>query len=514
MLIGHNGLLERMPRFRISKLLLPRPELGARFEMACLHISGALALIAAVTFLSTRMIPLSASTAGLFYLVAVALAARLWGIGGGASASVAALLCFHYFFLPPVGHFTISQPAGIEAALGFLIAAAAVTLLARRPGEAEDSIDRQKEMEGLYALSRAILLTDPGRPVAKQIVYQIAQIFKLPAAVLYDRNTGETFCAGPEDMPGIDDKLREAAVRGTLFHDAQQKTMVTAVRLGGDPIASAALRGAALSDSALHALTNLVAIGLERVRGQEAARRAELARQSQELKSTLLDAIAHEFKAPLTSIKAATTALASGSVTEPLQQHVMISIVDEEADRLSRLVTDAIQMAHVEGTRTDQIARELHPVCALVDTALAPIKPSLEGRQLFVHLQEDLPLVLVDPDLVGLAIRQLVDNALKYALPNTPITISGRTAEGKAFICVSDRGPGIHQQGHARIFDKFYRSPSNRGYAAGTGMGLAIAQKILEVHCGEIRVQSSPGEGTEFVIALPAASEEIPARVT
>jgi two-component system, OmpR family, sensor histidine kinase KdpD len=496
-------------RVAISRLVSSRREFGARFEMAWLRISGALALIAAVTLVSTRIIPLSASTAGLFYLVAVTVAARLWGIGEAAAASAAAFLCFDYFFLPPVGHFTISQPASIEGAFGFLVAVAAVTLLTARSGGAEDSIDRQNEMESLYALSRAILLTDPARPVAKQIVHQIAQIFKLPAAILYDRTTGETFCAGPEDMPGIDDKLREAAVRGTLFHDAQAKTVVTAVRLGGDPIASVALRGPALSDSALHALTNLIAIGLERVRGQEAARRAELVRQSQELKSTLLDAIAHEFKAPLASIKAAATALVSGSVTELLQQRVLISIVDDEADRLSRLVTDAIQMAHLEGAKTEEITRELYPVCALVDTALAPIKPSLEGRQLFVQLQQDLPLVSVDRELVGLAIRQLVDNALKYALPNTPITISGSRAEGKAFICVSDRGPGIPQEDQTRIFDKFYRSPSNRRHIAGAGMGLAIARKILEIHRGEIRVQSSPGEGTEFVIALPAASERI-----
>jgi signal transduction histidine kinase len=119
-----------------------------------------------------------------------------------------------------------------------------------------------------------------------------------------------------------------------------------------------------------------------------------------------------------------------------------------------------------------------------------------------------LPLVPVDPELVGLAIRQLVDNALKYALPDTPITISGRTAEGKAFISVSDRGPGIPQQDQARIFVD-YRSPSNRHQVAGAGTGLAIARKILEIHPGEISVESGPGEGTEFVIALPTASEHI-----
>jgi two-component system, OmpR family, sensor histidine kinase KdpD len=385
-----------------------------------------------------------------------------------------------------------------------------VTLFVPRSHRAEDSIDRQKEMESLYALSRAILLMDPVRPVAKQMAYQIAQIFKFPSVLLYDRITGDTLCAGPQDMSGMDDKLREAAVLGTLFEDRSNKTIVAAVRLGGEPIGSVAIRGATLSDSALQALTNLAAIGLERARAQEVAHRAEATRQSQELKSTLLDAIAHEFETPLTSIKAAATALRSGSFNKVLEQRELISIVDEEADRLSRLVRDAIQMARLEGAKS-QISLELCPICALVDAALAPIKPALEGRKLVVNLQQDLPAVMVDTELVGLAIRQLVDNALKYALPNTPITIDGTAAEGKAFICVSEEGVGTSETNQARNFERAFPGPWNHPQEAGAGMGIAIARKIVQVHGGDIRVQSRPGEGTEVVMALPAASQEIPA---
>jgi two-component system, OmpR family, sensor histidine kinase KdpD len=499
-----------MSDLRISGAFHSLKGFVARFGMAGMRVGGVLALIAGITLICGSIIRVNPITAGLFYLVAVASAAIIWGMAEGAVASVSALLCFDYYFLPPVGRFTSTRPGSIEGLFGFLIAAAAVTLLAARSTRSEDSIDRQREMEALYALSRAILLADPTRPVAKQIVYQIAQIFKFPAVVLYDRSTGETLCAGPEDMLGVEDKLREAAVRGTLFHDAQESIIVTAVRLGGDPIGSVALRGAALSDSALHALTNLVAIGLERIRAQEAARRAALARQSQDLKATLLNAIAQELREPLTSIKAAAAAFLSGSVNEILEQRELMSIVGEEADRLSRLVSEAIQMARLEGATSHQIAKELHPVWALVDTALAPIKPTLEERQLSVHLQHDLPLVLVDPELVGLAIRQLVDDALKCALPNTPVTISGSTAGGKAFICVSEPGPGVPLHDHAHIFDKFDRSVSNRRPVVSVGMGLAVARKILEVHRGEIHVQNRPGEGIEFVISLPVASQQIP----
>lgn len=481
-----------------------------RIPWAALRIVAVIAVIAAMTFVSTSVIPVSAAAAGFFYLAAIAVIAAGWGLMEAAVASGAALLCLDFFFLPPVGSFSILRPESIEEFLAFLAAATVLCVLLARSPRGRDSIDRQREMESLYALSRGILLMDADRSVAKQIAYQIARIFQLPAVVLYDRHSGEFHCAGPEDLQGFNDKLRETAVRGTLFQDERSKTTIAAVRLGGGPMASMALRGAAFSDGALHALSNLVAIGLERAHGQEAAHRAEAARQSQELKSTLLDAIAHEFQTPLTSIKAAASALLSGSVSRGIEQHELISIVDEEADRLSRLVGEAIQMARLEDAQ-GQLSRELHPVCTLVDTALAPIKSALEGREVVVRFQQNLPPVWGDAELLGLAIRQLIDNALKYGFPDTAISITSRAAGGRALIAVSDQGPGIPESDQARIFDKFYRSPSSSRHVIGAGMGLAIARKILEVHGGEIHVESRPGEGAEFVISLPSASEEIPA---
>jgi two-component system, OmpR family, sensor histidine kinase KdpD len=483
---------------------------GARFGVIGLRIVGALAAIAGITVICSNIAPISAGMAGFLYLAVIAVVATGWGRLEGGATSAAALLCLDYFFLSPLQAFAINRPATIEGCLGFLIAAIAVILLAPRSPGSEDSIDRQREMESLYALSRAILLMDPVRPVAKQMAYQIARIFKFPAVVLYDRSTGETLCAGPEDMPCIDDKLREAAVLGTLFQDRCYQTVVTAVRLGGDPIGSVALRGAMLSDSALQALTNLVAIGLERARGREAAQRAEAARQSQDLKATLLDAIAQEFKTPLTSIKAAATALLSGSFDKVLEKRELISIVDEEADRLSRLVNDAILMARLESAKT-QVARDLHPICVLVDAALSPIRSALEGRELVVDVHQDLPLVMVDAELFGLAIRQLIDYALKDALPNTPITIHATAAEGKAFICVSDQGAGISAPDQGRDFEKLRLGSKSHRQVITSATEFVIARKIVEVHGGEISVESRPGEATEVVITLPAASQQIPA---
>lgn len=469
---------------------------------------GPLVIVGAITLVFFSPIPIGATAAGFFYLAAVAGIAASWGFAEGLAASLAALLCFDYFFLPPFRSFSITTPRALEGFIAFLAASIAVSLYAARPGRRAPEESRpQLEMERLYALSRAILLMDAARPVAKQMAFQIAQIFELPAFVLYDRESGEVVRAGPEDMPGIEEKLREAAIRGTLFHDEELHLTVTAIRLGGGPIGSMGFRGGMISDGALHALSNIVAIGLERVRGQEAANEAEAARQSQELKSTLLDAIAHDFKTPLTSIKAAATALLSSSMPKLLERHELISIIDEEADRLSRLVTEAIQMARVEGGKM-QIAREWHSARSLIRAALDSMQSPLEGREVRLRVTPNLPLVSADMDLIAVALRQLIDNALKYSPTGSPIVVSAKAGERSTVISVADCGQGISESQQRRIFEKFYRAPVEGEPVGGTGMGLTIARKIMDAHSGRIWVESKPGQGSEFFISIPVASQE------
>ncbi len=473
-----------------------------------LRLTATLGLIAAITFVYSRLITVNATTVGFSYLVAILVVATAWGLLEATVASVVGMLCFNYFFLPPIGTFTIADPQNWVALFAFLATSiTASQLSARAKRRTREAVDRQREMERLYALSRAILLTDTTQPAAKQIAHQIAHTFEFPGVAVFDRSSGEIHRAGPEDIPDIDDKLREAAVQGTLFQDGARQVIVTAIRLGGEPIGSLAVSGAFLSDTALQSLSNLVAIGLEKVRGQEAANRAEAARQSEELKSTLLDAIAHEFKTPLTSIKAATTALLSDPATESHGQRELVTIVDEEADRLARLVTEAIQMARIEGGKL-QLNRELHSASFLISTTLQQMKPLTEGREVRVLVADDLPSVFVDAELIELAIRQLIDNALKYSPPTTLLAIAARAGESGVILSVRDQGPGIPEGEQSRVFDKFYRSAKDRHQITGTGMGLTIAREILRAHGGDIWVKSGPGQGSEFCLSLPVASQE------
>ncbi len=255
---------------------------------------------------------------------------------------------------------------------------------------------------------------------------------------------------------------------------------------------------------ALQSLLNLVAIGMERARAQEAVNRAKVARQSEELKSTLLDAIAHEFKTPLTSIKAVTTDLLSEPPGE-LRQHQreLLTIADEGTDRLSRLVTDAIQLARIEGG-TFRLNREVHFPASLIAAALRQIKSLTDGRQITVTAADDLPLVWVDADLIQMVITHLIDNALKYSASGSPLAIRARAAENKVLVCVVDQGPGITEDEQPRIFEKFYRGSGERNLT-GSGMGLAIARAIIRAHGEDICHTSKPGQGSEFAFSLPIA---------
>jgi two-component system sensor histidine kinase KdpD len=476
--------------------------------MLAARIATVVAIIGAITAICFRLIPVNATTAGFVYLVAILFIAAHWGLAEALVGSFMAVICFNFYFLPPIRTFTVADPQNWVALIAFLATSITASHFSTQAKKRTlDAMDRQREMEKLYALSRSILLIEPSRPVPKQLAMQIAQSFAADAVALYDRNSGEFFRAGPQDFPDPNGRLRQSALEGTLFRDDATRSVVTSVRLGAQPIGSLGIHGVTLSDSALQGLSNLVAIGLERMRVQEAASKAEAARQSDELKSTLLDALAHEFKTPLTSIKAASTSLLSSNALKPEQQRELLSIVDEETDRLSVLVTEAIQMARIEAGRVI-LRRANHSVQELVESVLDKLRTVVEDRNIQVHIAAELPPVWVDGELIEVALRQLVDNALKYSPAGSPVSLTGKSKDGRVIVSVADRGPGIPEAEQGRIFEKFYRAEASRHQIPGAGLGLVIAREIIHAHGGEIWVESQPGEGTIFQFTLPSAEKE------
>ena len=184
----------------------------------------------------------------------------------------------------------------------------------------------------------------------------------------------------------------------------------------------------------------------------------------------------------------------------------LLSIVEEETDHLDSLVTEALEMARIEAGKI-RLDQQPQPPHVLVAAALEKMTASRLDREIRIDVNGDLAPVLADRALIGLVIRQLIGNSLKFAGPDSPVTVRAAAANGRITFSVADQGPGIGEHEQERIFEKFYRIPEHSARVPGTGMGLTIAKEIVEAHHGRIWVQSRPGEGSEFSFSLPLATK-------
>jgi two-component system, OmpR family, sensor histidine kinase KdpD len=466
-----------------------------------LRLVACFSAVGLVTFVAFRVIPVNATTVGFAYMLLVLIVASTWGFFEASLTSIAATLLFNLCFLEPIGKLTIADPKNWVALFTFLASSLIASRLSTKARQrALDVIQRQQDVERLYSLSRAILLTSRDAPFPKQLVHQLADIFQLSAAVLYDRRAREFYRAGPSDFQGLDDQLRDAALNGTSF-SGEGGRLITAVRLGSEPIASLAVQGTHMPDSIVQGIANLVAIGLERARAQELAHDVEAAQRSEQLRTVLIDAMAHEFKTPLTLIKGATTSVLAGQDHLSDSTREQLTIADEEADHLRDLLDNAIVMARLDTSNID-VHLEYSDVQEIVREVVASMHLEIEDRPLDISADAQLPLIPVDRRLLKLALKQLVDNAVKYSPPDSPISIGIHASESAVSIEVTDRGGGITGEDQQRIFERFYRGRSVSNQIPGYGLGLNIASSIMRAHHGDLTVTSEPG-ATTFRMTLP-----------
>lgn len=256
----------------------------------------------------------------------------------------------------------------------------------------------------------------------------------------------------------------------------------------------------------------------------ERASHAEALRQSEKLKSALLDAVSHDIRTPLTSIKASVTTLldevrggiaGETSVTlDDASRAEMLEIIDEESDRLDKFVEGLIELARIEAGEL-QLRRRWGPVDEIITSALGRAKLRTLGHRVEVSIEKDLPVAQVDPWSIEEVIYTLVDNAAKYSAVGTRILIDARQTVDEAIqIAVEDEGQGVPAGLRERVFDKFFRATrdgdlSTAGSKSGTGMGLSIARGIVEAHGGRIWLEGgSNGKGTRVTFTLPIGDEE------
>lgn len=381
---------------------------GAGYVVAALSV-GALTLLLKIVGGHVN-----AATVSLALLLNVLFIATRWGSLPALAASILAMLCFNFFFLPPFGTFTIAATDNWIALLAFLITAVtAGQLSARARKRAEEAETGRREIERLYA------------------------------------------------------ELRDAFER---------------------------------------------------------ASHAEALRQSEKLKSALLDAVTHDLRTPLTSIKASITTLLDevrGRINgEPpvaldAESRVeMMEVINEESDRLNRFISGLIELARIEAGEL-RLRRRWGAVDEIISAALLRAEPITRGHRVELDIERELPGVRVDERAVSEVVYTLIDNAAKYSAKGSVIRISARRAGDESIeMAVGDEGPGIPSDLRERVFDKFFRATRDgdvrNHQPTGTGMGLAIAKGIVEAHEGTISIGSGRGgKGTRVVFTLPIGDDEL-----
>ena len=472
-----------------------------RLPSTLLALSG----IAVITLICYRL-HASATVAAILLFVAVLAAALNGKVAEATIASVAATLCLDYFFVPPVLSMSIADPEGWVALLVFFAASfGAARMSGQLRRNRDELVANHAETERLHALSRAMLLSRGTEEVGRLIVNKCIELFGAREVVLFESATG-TFHRSQSATTISDDRLRRVAINGAIDASPVKHEIVVPVTLGNRSFGSLAMRGVDLAQPTLQTLGSTIALGLAQAQAQQASAQAEAVRRGEELKSVMIDALAHDLKTPLTAIEAAADMLMRPARISDEQRQDLIAVIGEEAQGLRRLVDEAIHLARIDAKK---LKLDCEPVAVreVIAKAIESLGERAAPNRIQVMLPHHLPLINVDEELLVQALKQLLDNAIKYSAPKSLITVSARGEDGLLSITVRDHGQGMTELEQARIFDKFYRGRQGASRIQGSGMGLAITREILQAHGGSISVESKLGEGSLFTIQLHAVPE-------
>ena len=458
-----------------------------------------IAVVAAYRYVSA----INPTTVALTLLVAVLIVSAGWGLRYAVFLAVLATLALNYYFLPPLGTFRIAETQNWVALLAFLATAVIASQLSERArSEALHATQRRREIERLYAFSQRLLTTENVPELLNLIPRYVVESFGVTASALFVGGRDDIYrsSSGKRELDG--EQLRAIAARGEPTMDREHELFFTPLRLGVRSVGAVGLYGGLLSRETLEALGSLIAIAIERTAAVEKLGKAEASREGEKLRSAILDSVTHEFRTPLTAIKASATSLLSDGNLDSAQQHELITVIDEETDRLNHLVGEAAEMAQLDANQVE-LQREPHHIREAIEQAVEEARQSLANHSIEIDIADHLPLVSIDLERIKDVLRQLLENAGKYSPPGSPIQITAEADSRALTVSVADRGPGIDDFEQSLIFDKFYRGKNERYRVQGTGMGLAIARAVVEAHAGTIRVTSQVGHGSVFSFTLP-----------
>ena len=453
-----------------------------------------------------RLLHANASTAGFAFLLAVLVVSASWGLGSAIFLSVIATLAYNFFFLPPIGTFTVADPQNWIALFTFLLTAVIASQLADRARrEADNANSRRRELEQLYAFSQQMLTADNVLGLINTIPDKIVNIFGVTFAGMLSMHSKKVYYSDlrAQTLISSEDLLRVSS-RSEPVTDPAKNLRIRPLRIGLRSVGALAVVGGDLSTESMEAIGSLVAIAIERAGAVEKLAHSEAGRESERLRSILLDSVTHDFRTPLTAIKASAQSLLGDAQLDEPSCRELLTIINEESDRLDRLVGEAAQMAQLDAHAVE-LHLEPHQIREAIDAALETNQNALAKHEVKLNLSDSLPKVKIDLRHTEEILSQFLDNAGKYSPPGTTITITAEVQGNMLLTSVADQGPGIDAIDQNMVFDKFYRGHDQRLSVQGTGMGLAIAKAIVEAHGGTISLTTQPGRGSVFSFTLPLA---------
>lgn len=420
------------------------------------------------------------------YLVPILAVSAYWGIVPGAATSLLSALAFNFFFLEPTGRLTIADSRNWTALVAFIVVALVTSTMAEttraRAAEAEE---RRREADLGAELARTLL----GAP---RLSESLALVSHRLAELLHARSASVEL---DRAQPG-------------------ERHVVIALHEGDRPIGSLVLpadlpadQQARVRERIVPVLESVLAAALQRERLQADVVETAALRRSDEIKTAVLRSVSHDLRTPVTAMLAGVGALRSASLT-PQERAEVQDDVAASAQRLSVLIDQLLDLSRLQaGTAEPQ--REWSSVEEALREAAAHAGAGGAGAGLFAFsVDPSLPLVRADAAQLERAFANLMENAARYG-GGRPVSVRARAVGDRVMIRIVDRGPGIPLAEQERIFTPFYRGPETAGRVPGSGLGLAIARGFVEANGGTLTVESLPGQGTTFVIALPV--ERVPA---
>ncbi len=443
--------------------------------------------------------------ASLLCLLVVVPAALLCGFWQAVVVSLSAVVVQSYLSVRHLHFNPARDSASSVTLLAFVFTALIVSRLSARVTEhAKESDSWGGQMHDLYEFTRRTLQMNLHVEPGAQLAELVHSIFALEAVAVFDADLHEIYQAGywhddPQEL------AQSVYYFETNDDDPVSGISKRVVRLGTVPIGSLVLRGET-GPLTNNAIASLIAITFDRYRAFANESRIETERRTEQLRATVLDSLAHAYKTPLTAIRAASTGLSEMGRLSPAQSE-LVSLIDEQAGLLNDLTARLLTTARLDAGEVSVNAADVE-VRPLIVEIVDSLGDRLASMKVVIDMPDDDLILCCDRQLISMLLTQYIDNACKYSIYGTAITIRALQAKAEVIFSVHGFGPVIPIADRERIFDRYYRSSTSSNRAAGTGIGLAVAKRAALIHSGYVWVTSDENEGTTFYAAIPTSVQK------